>query len=211
MFLPSEGQSRAQAQIEATGSNLDDDLHELEADLIEDLADDLDDTISLDAQTTTANSTGLTMAELDELLSDDDEELDSLDALLGESVELAQDAKRAKSIKQRIRTGQASAKEIADLQAWEAKAHWLPTAKVEVWDRYTCRCCGEVRHMFSDFMQEYQGIGNTGNLRYQRINETEAGGEKPKLIVRAHEVKFCDSCPGLSYQAFDAPATIWKE
>lgn len=211
MHIPSEGQARAQAQAEASGMELDQDLADLDEQVIQDLDDDLDDTVSLEAQTTEANSDGLSLSELDELLADGEwEPVDSLDALLSESVEAAAAAKRAKSLKQRIRTGQARPAEVEAYKAWEAQAHWKPVGNCEVWNQVTCQICHTKRRFFSELMVEYQGLGNPDNLRYVAVREANPGLPGGfKLILREAKAAACDSCHGAGNIDFES-ATVWK-
>lgn len=203
--------ARASAQAEASGMELDDELADIDTRVLESLDDDLDDTVSLDAQTTEANATGLTMEELDELLADpNDDPLDSLDALLGESLAHAQDTKRAKTLKQRIRTGQAKPDEVRAYQEWEAKAYWKPARNCEVWNQVTCLICHTKRRFFSELMVEYTGLSNKDNLRYVRTSEAHPGLEGGfKLILRETQAQACDSCYGAGGMDW-AAATVWK-
>lgn len=209
----SEGQAKAQAQVEASGLELDEELADIDTRVLENLNDDLDEAVSLDAQTTQANASNLSLSDLDELLAEDDDTgpLDSLDALLGESLEAAAEAKRAKSLRQRIRTGQARPDELEAYKAWEAKAHWVPQANCEIWRQITCQCCGTSRRFFSQLMVEYRGAGNEANLRYVGVSELNPGLTGPvKLVMQESEAPVCDSCPGAGNIDFTA-AIIWKD
>lgn len=203
--------ARASAQAEASGMELDEELDSLDEQVLQDLDDDLDDTVSLEAQTVEANSTGLSLSELDELLAEEDwEPVDSLDALLSESVEAAAAAKRAKSLKQRIRTGQARPAEVEAYKAWEAQAHWKPIRNCEVWNQVTCLICNTKRRFFSELMVEYQGLGNPDNLRYVTVREANPGLPGGfKFILRDAKAMACDSCHGAGGIDWDN-ATIWK-
>lgn len=190
MHTPSEGQAKAYAQVEAHGLNQDfEDEVEGEA-----LLDDLDETVNLTAQTTQANSTGLSLSELDDLLKDEDfEPLDTLDALLSESLELAQVRKHSSSLRRKLKLGQATPAEADEYARIDLQTNWTPVAACMSWDRWACKACGNLQGMFTGHMVEYSHAHNSEAVRLIRTGVQRT--DLPlKHISRDFTVESCVAC-----------------
>jgi len=165
----------------------------------EQLLADLDDEFGLEAVTTMPNATTFT---------DLDEEVDTLDALLSESLSQQQERVAARKHQQllrdsrdhalqRLRKGTGDELEKAMDRALVAKAaealgEWKATANVGVFHRYNCSC-GSSHAVFTGLMVSQVHYREKG-LRQLMTSTAKRPGLPDVTLVREQRVATCNIC-----------------
>lgn len=155
----------------------------------DDLLDELEDSLPQGV----ANSTRL------EPESDSDDQLDSLDALLAESVQVSaqeQQYKKDRDMRKRGFVGM-SAQEVefcnTRMAAFEMAREWKADKAIAIFQRFTCTNCAETRTIFSRFMEHHQHRRNPTAARWLTVKK--AGEGLPmEAVVEHRPMEMCVFC-----------------
>ena len=125
-----------------------------------------------------------------------DTAIDSLDALLGESLEVAAASKALKENRKKLSDGRLNAEEkqeiAAKIREWEATSEWKPAAVAVMFMTQACSCGG--RHTFFQGVFQRQEHRSTKVMRWIKA-ETPAHLNLPKEQKHTTEaVGLCVDC-----------------
>jgi hypothetical protein len=136
-----------------------------------------------------------------DILGDDQEDdvLDSLDALLNDSLRtVEQQAQYKKDLAARKRGFVGMSKDEVDfcnsrIQAFEMAREWQADAAIAVFQRFTCANCLDTRTIFSRYMEHHQHRRNPTSKRWLTVAKPE--GHLPvEAVVEQRPVPLCVSC-----------------
>ena len=160
-----------------------------------------------EAVTTQANDDGT------EFEDDADNELDSLDALMAESLEAVAEKQKLKIAREKQRRGGLSAKEQAEndawLARWEMQNIWKPAANVAMYKSYKCDC-GRKQTIFHQLLQRQT---HRHNAQTQRWIDTEVQltNLPNEIVVQKWTTPQCTYCSAKAgFDFTTAPVTEWN-
>jgi hypothetical protein len=127
----------------------------------------------------------------------EDTELDSLDALLQESVGAREAEDQYKLDRAAAKRGfSGMSKEEVDfcnsrMHAFEMARVWTPTHAIGVWQRFCCTNCDQKRMVFSRYMEHHQSRVNPSTHRWVTVKETKM---EATPVREDREVPTCPRC-----------------
>lgn len=134
-----------------------------------------------------------------------DEVLDTLDALLAESLAGAEAERQYRAdVKARQRGFSGMTKEEVDfcnsrLAAFEMARMWVPDEAIGVWTRFTCAKCGCYHVVFSRYMEHHKHKTNPTASRWLMVQEVrESLREQIGFVREDREVPTCEDCEEIS-------------
>lgn len=125
-------------------------------------------------------------------------EVNSLDALLAESMEQLSARKGSQALLAKIRQGRATEGEKQQVHFVELKASWQPVAYCEMWNQTDCSC-GHSHAVFVNYMVEYKPLHATATLAHRWVKVDGDDALKvlgQKAIYSVTEVFHCSECSG---------------
>jgi hypothetical protein len=143
-------------------------------------------------------------AELDELLNpkptpdaDDpdeaEEEIDELEALLGEALADKKVADHVKAARAKAKSGFGlSAEDLERIRKWELAKEWLPVANTALFKRYVCTC-GFHTTVFEGLMLE-QRHRHSSHANRWTVQEAALASLPNKTAIRTARIPMCQRC-----------------
>lgn len=128
----------------------------------------------------------------------ENETLDDLEALLGESMASVKEEAEAKAARERIkRGGQSTAERQADaerMRRWELAHEWKIVANVGLFKRYACTC-GSVTTVFEGLMTRQTHRHLRDSSRWQVVQAVRADLPN-ETMIQHHPRTTCPECAG---------------
>ena len=152
-----------------------------------------------------ATDTDEDFAELDELLNpkplpdadqpndEAEEEIDELEALLGEAMADKKVADHVKVARAKAKSGYGlSADDLERIRKWELAKEWLPVANTALFKRYVC-ACGYHSTVFEGLMLE-QRHRHSGHANRWTTQEAALASLPNKTAIRTAQIPMCQRC-----------------
>jgi len=121
------------------------------------------------------------------------EEIDELEALLGEAMADKKLSETVKAARAKAKGGFGlSADDLERIRRWELAKEWLPVANVALFRRYTCHC-GFHATLFEGLMLEQKHRHDKHANRWT-TQETAQAALPNKTAIRKSNVPLCQRC-----------------
>lgn len=138
--------------------------------------------------------------------------LESLEALLGESIALKRQDVEAKALQERLKRQNLSKAEReateALVRAWQARVEWRTVANVAVFEHVSC-ACGYYTEAFSHFMHRQRHRQASGRERLIVADTLDPGMPKETAVQYA-SVPICGTCAGDKGYNLEKPTHEWE-
>lgn len=136
------------------------------------------------------------------------DELDELEALLGEALADKKTAEAVKAARAKAKSGYGlSADDLERIRKWELAREWQPTANVAFFKRYEC-ACGRHQTVFEALMLEQRHRTQRLTHRWTKI-ETEVLELPKRAAIRKTWTPLCQVCTS-TYGYPLAGSTEWQ-
>lgn len=127
------------------------------------------------------------------LPTSDANDLDELEALLGEAMADAKDVQAVKAARAKAKGGFGlSADDLDRIRKWELAKEWLPVANVALFRRYTCQC-GYHSTVYEGLMLEQRHRHSKAANRWT-TQDSSVASLPNKSAIRKTSVPMCQRC-----------------
>lgn len=148
-------------------------------------------------------------------VEDEGEPLDTLDALLAESIAELEGKRKLRELRQRAVKPGLSTRERQEIEAkvreWEARIEWQDEANVALFTRQLCAHCGTVAFPFNSMLRRQSHKTVKSSMRWITVEDLNPHLPR-EAVLRDRTVPFCQVCAEDSNWRLDtAQVLIHKE
>lgn len=138
--------------------------------------------------------------------------LESLEALLGESMAIKAEDSAAKALQEKLKRQNLSKADREEterlVRAWQARVEWRTTANVAVFEHVSCEC-GFYSEAFSHFMHNQTHRHNARQKRLVVADELDASLPK-EVAIQTSSVPVCGECAERKGWFLHKPSHEWE-